>query len=327
MNHFLDTKNKRILSELDINARQSNKQLGKKVGLSKDTVGYRIRKLEQQGIIKGYRAVIDFPKLGFTMYRVLFKLMNVNKTVLTELNTFFKQNTQIWGAGILDGEWDFSFLYYSRSNKEFFDFLEHLKSRWRFIIKEQLVSPMIRYDELERGYLLDKKKNSKDILTFDEKRETIDELDYHLLKALTKNARSRLIDLAKELQISNMLVYQRIKKLEQKKIIMGYKAYIDILLLGRDYYGIKVNLFNYSEKEKIISHIQSLPEVSAILYTIGGYDIEFDVEVLNTKEYYKLINSLRDKFPTILEIKKMGTIDYYLLNHFPTMSFEPKVSD
>ena len=327
MKHFLDLKNKKILSVLDTNARQSNKQIAKKVGLSKDTVGYRIRKLEQQGIIKGYRAVIDFSKLGFTSYRVLFRLMNVNKIVLTELNTFFKRNTEIWGAGILDGEWDFSFLYYSKSNKEFYDFLENFKSRWRPIIKEQLISPIIKYQELERGYLSDHKNKIRDTRIFEEKRVDIDIIDYHLLKALTNNARSRLIDLAKEMHISTMLVYQRIKKLEKNKIILGYKAYIDILLLGRDYYGVKVNLLNYSEKEKILSYLHLLPEASAILYTIGGYDLEFDLEVLNTKDYYKIINELRDKFHTILEIKKMGTIDYYLLNHFPTMFFEPKVSN
>ena len=40
----IDLKDRKILYELDLNSRQSNSTLGKKVGLSKDIVNYRIKK-------------------------------------------------------------------------------------------------------------------------------------------------------------------------------------------------------------------------------------------------------------------------------------------
>jgi DNA-binding Lrp family transcriptional regulator len=40
----LDLKDKKILYELDFNARQSNASIGKKVGLSKDIVNRRVKK-------------------------------------------------------------------------------------------------------------------------------------------------------------------------------------------------------------------------------------------------------------------------------------------
>ena len=39
----LDLKDKKILEQLDLNSRQSNSQIAKKVGLSKDAIGYRIK--------------------------------------------------------------------------------------------------------------------------------------------------------------------------------------------------------------------------------------------------------------------------------------------
>ena len=48
----LDLKDKKILYELDRNSRQSNKQIAKKVGLSEQVVGNRIRRLQEWGIIE-----------------------------------------------------------------------------------------------------------------------------------------------------------------------------------------------------------------------------------------------------------------------------------
>ena len=55
----LDLKDKKILYELDLNSRQSFHQIAKKVGLSKDSIIYRVNKLKQDGIIKQFHTVID----------------------------------------------------------------------------------------------------------------------------------------------------------------------------------------------------------------------------------------------------------------------------
>ena len=66
----LDLKDRKILYELDLNCRQSNTQIGKKVGLKKDVVSYRINNMEKEGIIKDYWTVIDTFKLGYNVFRV-----------------------------------------------------------------------------------------------------------------------------------------------------------------------------------------------------------------------------------------------------------------
>ena len=47
----LDLKDRKILYQLELNCRQSNTQIGKKVGLSKDVITYRIKRMEEKGII------------------------------------------------------------------------------------------------------------------------------------------------------------------------------------------------------------------------------------------------------------------------------------
>ena len=47
-----------------MNARQSFREIGKKIRLSKEVVNYRIRNMEREGIIKGYYSLINMSKLG-----------------------------------------------------------------------------------------------------------------------------------------------------------------------------------------------------------------------------------------------------------------------
>jgi DNA-binding Lrp family transcriptional regulator len=61
----LDEKDLKILAELQINSRQSCRNIAKKLKTTSVTVAKRIRALEKQGIIRGYSVDIDYSKLGY----------------------------------------------------------------------------------------------------------------------------------------------------------------------------------------------------------------------------------------------------------------------
>ena len=64
MNTKIYLKDKKILYQLDLNSRQSNAQIANKEKLRKDTVGYRIKALEEKGIISGYTTRLDTSRPG-----------------------------------------------------------------------------------------------------------------------------------------------------------------------------------------------------------------------------------------------------------------------
>ncbi len=55
---------RRILSLLARDGRMSYTDIGKETGLSTSAAQQRVRRLEQRGVIKGYRAVLDPGQLG-----------------------------------------------------------------------------------------------------------------------------------------------------------------------------------------------------------------------------------------------------------------------
>ena len=61
---MIDEIDRKILTELQVNARISFAELGRRVGLTTPAIIERVRKLEDAGIITGYRADIDTSKVG-----------------------------------------------------------------------------------------------------------------------------------------------------------------------------------------------------------------------------------------------------------------------
>jgi Lrp/AsnC family transcriptional regulator, leucine-responsive regulatory protein len=61
---LLDATNVRLLDELQRDARLSLAELGRRVGLSSPAVAERLRRLEAEGVITGYRAELDPRRLG-----------------------------------------------------------------------------------------------------------------------------------------------------------------------------------------------------------------------------------------------------------------------
>ncbi len=68
----LDAIDQEILFELQQNARNNtNAQIAESIGVSASTVGKRISRLEDQGVIKGYHPELDYDQAGFPL-QVLF---------------------------------------------------------------------------------------------------------------------------------------------------------------------------------------------------------------------------------------------------------------
>jgi Lrp/AsnC family transcriptional regulator, leucine-responsive regulatory protein len=67
----LDMTNRRLLGELQADARLSMAELGRRVGLSAPAVAERVQRLEQDGAIAGYRTELNPRALGYSLSAIL----------------------------------------------------------------------------------------------------------------------------------------------------------------------------------------------------------------------------------------------------------------
>ncbi len=72
----MDSFDQKILMEIQQNARISYTELGSQIGLSGPAVKERVHKLEENGVIEGYRAKLNLSKLGFTLTVIINFKMN-----------------------------------------------------------------------------------------------------------------------------------------------------------------------------------------------------------------------------------------------------------
>jgi DNA-binding Lrp family transcriptional regulator len=104
----LDAIDWKILRELQQEGRITNVELSQRVGISAPPCLRRVRRLEEAGVIRGYRALLDAPALGLDV--VAFCLVGLNHQSDAELRAF-AETTRKWPivrqAWMLSGESDF----------------------------------------------------------------------------------------------------------------------------------------------------------------------------------------------------------------------------
>jgi len=108
MRDRLDAIDRKILRELQKNGRITNVELSKRVGISAPPCLRRVRALEQAGIIRGYRALLDEKKLGFEV--TVFAMVHLVSQAETDLVAFEKRVRAlplVRETWMLSGEVDF----------------------------------------------------------------------------------------------------------------------------------------------------------------------------------------------------------------------------
>jgi Lrp/AsnC family leucine-responsive transcriptional regulator len=68
---LIDETNRRIIEELQAEARLSMAELGRRVSLSAPAVADRVQRLERAGVISGYHASVDPKAIGYSLAAVV----------------------------------------------------------------------------------------------------------------------------------------------------------------------------------------------------------------------------------------------------------------
>ncbi|NGN41219.1 Lrp/AsnC family transcriptional regulator [Mesorhizobium sp. CGMCC 1.15528] len=104
----LDAIDWKILRELQDEGRMTNVELSRRVGISAPPCLRRVKRLEDSGIIRGYRALLNSPALGLDV--VAFCLVGLHHHAEVELKAF-ADRTRLWPivrqAWMVSGDSDF----------------------------------------------------------------------------------------------------------------------------------------------------------------------------------------------------------------------------
>ena len=127
----IDAKDKKILYQLNQNSRQSFTQIGKKVGLPKSVVVYRVKRLEEKGIIKNYFTLVDAPKMGYTILRFYFTYQYAPPEKRKEIIDFFVKCKYSGIVHTVEGAYELVVYMFIKNLPEFYQFWEGVLKNYR----------------------------------------------------------------------------------------------------------------------------------------------------------------------------------------------------
>lgn len=104
----MDEYDRKILSALSVEGRISMTALGARVGLSKTPVTARVKRLEEDGVITGYRATLSASKLGVEHIAFLeVKLSDTREKALDAFNQAVRAIPEVEACHMIAGGFDY----------------------------------------------------------------------------------------------------------------------------------------------------------------------------------------------------------------------------
>ena len=298
----LDLKDRKILYQLDLNCRQSNTQIGRKVGLSKEVVNYRIKRMQDIGVINYFWTAINSLKLGYYAFRIYINFLDVGSDVENEIIRYFENYKNVWTLQTAKGPVDFGAVLWADDIYKFNQFWNKTLDRYGNHFEKYAVSILTQVNCLKKSYLLldGYDKSDREFYTINciGGPVAIDEIDYHLLNEIAVNARIPLVKLAEKLNSSSQTINYKIKNLMKKGIILAFRVDIDISKLGLQKCMIDIYLKDHTKGTQIENYIKNNPYVENIMdITIGWCDLNFELIVKNVDSLTQLVDDIDNKFP------------------------------
>ncbi len=116
--------------------------------------------------------------------------------------------------------------------------------------------------------------------------------DHALIQQLQLNARATVTDLAKALQLSRTTVQQRLQRLEDRKVILGYTVRVANEVeknIIKAHVMIKTDDYN---SKKICDRLTNIPQVDTLLSISGRYDLIAMLSVSDTQQLETVLDSM-----------------------------------
>jgi DNA-binding Lrp family transcriptional regulator len=327
----VDLKDRKILSLLAMNARMSFTKLAKKVGLSRDAIGYRIKNYEKQGLIQGYRAIVDISKFGYSNYHLFLKLANPTKETEDRIISRLSKIPNIRAVLKFSGNFDFELALIVRDLKELDSLITKIMEISSGFVQDfQILAIVNNYlsESFPKSFtdnfsekinpFSESKKNTK------LERYKLDKKDLEILKIISEEASMNLSAIAYQIELSADAVAYRLKNLVNSGFIIKFVPIINYSAIDYSLHAVLLNINPLSEKneKKLLDFLKSNKNTLWAVKSLGGYNVLIYFLIRNTEELQETLIELRSLFPQqIRNYESLTAYEEYKYVLFPKELF------
>ena len=130
----------------------------------------------------------------------------------------------------------------------------------------------------------------------------LDPYDRKILSALTENARLSMVDLAARVGLSKTPVAARVRALEEKGVIQGYRAILSPEKLDLQhvaYVEVKLSDPRQSALAKFNDAARAVPEIEECYMIAGGFDYLIKVRSRDIVDYRRVLGETISSLPHV----------------------------
>lgn len=317
----IDKKDLRILEILDKNTNATISRIAKEVELSRQVAEYRLKKLISQKTIYACYTLIDMGRLGYSSFRIHIRIKNVNQERYSSFAKYLFNNYLTFWVGFVSGTFDIIVDTFAKNANDFEKMLSKIVSTHKDIIQGYETLVILNLDLYEYGNFASLNRNRSEVRVHSHIEENlIDELDKKILLQIKLDSRKPFESIGKEVGLTRNAVKSRIKNLERKKIIVGYKPLVNFNHFGRQSFKIFIRYNNskIEEEQKLLEEIRCTPGILNTLKFVGGsWNLDIEIQVSNVRELQEFMIKLRNDYEIIEDYKYIQLIDDYGIDFFP----------
>lgn len=297
----------KLLSYLYHHNREPITKIAKTVKLSREQVDYKIKKYCSSGLIRGFFTFYDWRKFGYNYLAVLFLKFEKSSSI-KEFTQKLINSKNCMSYGKVFGKYDLFVNVVFKNEKEISNYLSDLISDQNDSISNYfIIKPYISELYPVKFFKHKERENYTYTSEFIQKQK-FNEKEIAIMKILAKDARAKLIDIAKKTNISIELAHHKVKKLQKDRTIQGSRIQFNMAKFGYYFSAIFLNLKNFSKtnQEKIKNFSRKSKYVTAFNLMLSRPNV-----ILNL--FHKEESELRNTIDEIKELFKNESIDIDIL--------------
>lgn len=332
----IDNADRKILSAIEVDARIPISELARKARVSRTVAEYRLKQLEEKGVIRGYFCLLDPSKFGLTVWKLWVSLRPTSQEQRKEFFAYVEKNPRVWWYAECAGIYDAVICVLAKTPHEFNHFFNMLQDKYGRIIIDSSILINVGFEYHTRGFLLGVPSRLIES-SFLEKPllKSISHDAMNMLGLLSKNSRMSYAELSKKTGLNVKTIKKTIGELKKLGVIVYFRPSIDTTKIGYENY--KVLLYLHNPRGGILPSVvhwcREQRNITAIISCVGPWQLELEAEIDTFRNLVTLLTELKDRFSDIVRryeillVTKEGNYELNLIDRinrlYPQSSPKP----
>lgn len=140
----------------------------------------------------------------------------------------------------------------------------------------------------------------------------LDKTDIDIIKALSRDSRLSVRELASQVHRSSTPVFERLKRLEREGVIKAYTVLVDQEKIGRAFTvfcNVKLSHINTEIHDEFARKVAAMAEVTECYNVSGSFDYLLKVQVPDMKAYRSFVTDTLGCLPMVDSVQSVFAMD------------------